>query len=53
MTFAIEADIQGAFDNVDFEILIKILQKKIKDIKFLKLISLEMFEMRYFLFRTI
>jgi retron-type reverse transcriptase len=39
MTFAIEADIQGAFDNVDFEILIKILKKKIKDIKFLKLIS--------------
>jgi RNA-directed DNA polymerase len=38
MTFAIEADIQGAFDNVDFEILIKILQKKIKDTKFLKLI---------------
>ena len=38
MAFAIEADIQGAFDNVDFEILIKILQNKIQDTKLLKLI---------------
>lgn len=38
MSFAIEADIQGAFDNVNFDILINILRKKIKDEKFLKLI---------------
>jgi retron-type reverse transcriptase len=38
MTFAIEADIQGAFDNVDFDILINILKKKIQDTKLLKLI---------------
>jgi retron-type reverse transcriptase len=38
MTFAIEADIQGAFDNIDFDTLMTILKKKIKDRKFLKLI---------------
>nr|YP_009184986.1 putative reverse transcriptase, maturase and HNH endonuclease [Hafniomonas laevis]ALO63097.1 putative reverse transcriptase, maturase and HNH endonuclease [Hafniomonas laevis] len=38
MNFAIEADITGAFDNVDFEILMNILRKKIADEKFLKLI---------------
>jgi nicotine oxidoreductase len=35
---AIEGDIKGAFDNVKFDILIKILSKKIKDKKFLNLI---------------
>lgn len=35
---AIESDIKGAFDNVDHNILIKILRKKIKDETFLKLI---------------
>ncbi len=38
MDFAIEGDIKGAFDNVSHPILIKILQKKIEDKKFLKLI---------------
>ena len=33
---ALEGDIKGAFDNVDHKILIKILNKKIKDQKFLK-----------------
>lgn len=36
--YAIEADITGAFDNVDFNILINILEKKIKDKRFIKLI---------------
>lgn len=35
---AIEGDIKGAFDNVNHEILIKILSKKIKDKEFLKII---------------
>jgi len=39
MTFAIEGDVQGAFDSVNFEILLKILNKRIKDQKFLKLIK--------------
>jgi retron-type reverse transcriptase len=38
MTYAIEADITGAFDNVDHDRLIDILRKKIADEKFLKLI---------------
>lgn len=38
MEYAIEADIQGAFDNVKFEILINILRKKISDEQFLSLI---------------
>lgn len=38
-TFAIEADITGAFDNVDHDILMKILTKKIDDQRFLKLIK--------------
>jgi retron-type reverse transcriptase len=38
MKYAIEADVQGAFDNVDFDILLTILRKKISDEKFLKLI---------------
>jgi retron-type reverse transcriptase len=39
MDFAIEGDIKGAFDNVNHEILINILRKKIKDNKFLRLIN--------------
>lgn len=38
LRFAIEADISGAFDNVDFTILMSILRKKIADERFLKLI---------------
>jgi retron-type reverse transcriptase len=38
MSHAIEGDIKGAFDNVDFEIMIKILKKRIDDKRFLKLI---------------
>lgn len=38
MRFAIEADIQGAFDNVEFDVLIDILRKKIKDERFLNII---------------
>lgn len=38
MDFAIEADVQGAFDNVDFQVLLNILRKKIKDEKFLNII---------------
>lgn len=37
--FAIEADITGAFDNVNHDILLRILSKKIKDPRFLKLIK--------------
>ena len=32
MDWAIEGDIKGAFDNVNHEILLNILSKKIKDI---------------------
>lgn len=35
---ALEGDIKGAFDNVDHKLLIKFLNKKIKDQKFLSLI---------------
>ena len=38
MEYAIEDDIQGAFDNVDFEILIHILRKRILDETFISLI---------------
>lgn len=38
MVFAIEGDIKGAFDNVNHDIMIEILRKKIEDEKFLKLI---------------
>lgn len=38
MTYAIEGDIKGAFDNLDHDILIKILSKRIQDDKFLNLI---------------
>lgn len=38
MDYAIEGDIKGAFDNVSHPILIKILEKKVEDRKFLKLI---------------
>lgn len=37
--FMIEADIKGAFDNVDHDILINILRKKIQDERFLLLIK--------------
>lgn len=37
---AIEGDIQGAYDNVDPNILLKILGKRISDERFLKLLSL-------------
>lgn len=37
--YMIEADIAGAFDNVDHDILINILSKKIADLRFLKLIK--------------
>jgi retron-type reverse transcriptase len=37
--FMIEADIAGAFDNVNHDILINILSKKISDTRFLKLIK--------------
>lgn len=36
--YAIEGDIKAAFDNVDFDIMINILKKKIRDKKFLDLI---------------
>lgn len=39
MTFAIEADVTGACDNVDHDIIINILSKKIDDPKFLNLIQ--------------
>jgi group II intron reverse transcriptase/maturase len=39
MTTAIEGDIKGAFDNVNFDIMINILSKTIKDRKFLRLIK--------------
>jgi len=39
MDFAIEGDIKGAFDNVCHDTLIGILEKKISDKKFLKLIK--------------
>jgi retron-type reverse transcriptase len=38
MCFAVEGDIKGAFDNVNHDILMKILRKRILDEKFLKLI---------------
>lgn len=38
LKYAIEADITGAFDNVDFNLLFQILERKIKDKRFLKLI---------------
>jgi retron-type reverse transcriptase len=38
MTFALEGDIKGAFNNVKFDILIKILEKKILDKHLIKLI---------------
>ncbi len=39
MDYAIEGDITGAFDNVNHSELLKILNKKVKDEKFLKLIN--------------
>lgn len=39
LTFGIEGDIKGAYDNVNFEIMIKILKEKINDKKLLKLIE--------------
>lgn len=39
MGVALEADIQGAFDNVNHDILIDILSERIKDQRFLKLIK--------------
>jgi retron-type reverse transcriptase len=39
LDIAIEADVQGAFDNVDFQILDNILQRKIGDKNLLKLIQ--------------
>lgn len=39
MDFAIEGDVKGAFDNVNHDLLIKILEQKIKDRKFLNLIK--------------
>jgi RNA-directed DNA polymerase len=36
---AIEGDIEGAYDNVDHDILYKILEKRIADYKFLKLLK--------------
>lgn len=38
MSFAIEADISGAFDNINFNIMESILNKKISDQRFIKLI---------------
>lgn len=38
-TFAIEADIAGAFDNVNHDTLIEILSQKIKDERFLRIIK--------------
>lgn len=38
MDYAIEGDIEGAYDNVQHNLLIKILRKRIKDEKFLELI---------------
>ena len=38
MIYAIEGDIEKAYDTVNFNIMINILKKKIKDKKFLKLI---------------
>lgn len=37
--YAIEGDIQGAYDNVDHDILLLILQSKISDKKFIRLIK--------------
>lgn len=39
LDIAIEADVQGAFDNVDFLVLDNILKKKIDDLNFLKLVQ--------------
>lgn len=39
ISYVIEGDIKGAYDNVNFNILLKILSKRIKDKKFLKLIK--------------
>lgn len=38
MDIAIEGDIEGAYDNVEHPILIKILRKRIKDEKFIELV---------------
>lgn len=38
-TYAVEGDIKGAYDNVNIDILISILRKKIKDNKFLSFIK--------------
>ena len=38
MDYAVEGDISGAYDNVNFDILIEIMSKKVKDKKLLKLI---------------
>lgn len=39
MNYAIEGDIKGAYDNVNHEILMKILEKRIDDRRFLELIK--------------
>nr|ALO20849.1 HNH endonuclease [Chlamydomonas nivalis] len=39
LTSALEGDIEGAYDNVDHDILINILKKRIQDEKFLKLLN--------------
>lgn len=39
MQYAIEGDIQGAYDNVEFTTMNSLLRKKIEDKKFLKLIA--------------
>jgi len=38
MVFAIEGDIKGMYDNVNHEILIKLLEKRIKDDRFIRLV---------------
>lgn len=38
-TWAIEGDIQGFFDSMDHSVLIKLLARKIKDVKFISLIN--------------
>lgn len=38
ITWFIEGDIKGCFDNIDHEVLIEILSKKIKDSKFLNIV---------------
>lgn len=39
ITFAIEGDIKGAYDNVSFKILLKLLSRRIKDTNFLELLE--------------